>query len=86
MYEVVWVESAVVRLAAAWTNADSMKRAAITAASHRIDEVLRVNPIEAGESRDQGRRVYIDLPLVVTYEVDVGQQIVTVVESLVSGR
>jgi ParE toxin of type II toxin-antitoxin system, parDE len=77
--------SAVLKLAEAWTRAESADRAAITAASHRIEEALRLNPREAGESRDDERRIFIDLPLVVIYEVDDDNGVVTVLDLVVPG-
>jgi hypothetical protein len=83
MYDVGWVESAVLKLAEAWTRANSADRAAITAASHRIEEALRLNPLDAGESRADERRIFIDLPVVVIYEVDDDKRIVTVLDVVV---
>ena len=57
MYTVHWVESAIARLADVWTASDSTFRAEITAASHRVDDALKVNPLDAGESRDAERRI-----------------------------
>jgi hypothetical protein len=83
MYEVDWLESAVFKLADAWTQAGAADRAAITAASHRVDEALRLNPVEAGESRGDERRIYIDLPLVVIYEIAEDDRLVTVLDLVV---
>lgn len=85
MYKVRWVETAVFKLADAWTQADSAQRAAITAAAHRIEEALRISPLDAGESRGEGRRIVIDLPLVVICEVDPDNEIVTVLDVGVPG-
>jgi hypothetical protein len=86
MYEVTWVESALLHLAEAWTQSEPQRRAGITSASHRVDDALRTNPVDAGESRDSDRRIYIDLPLVVFYEVDLAQASVTVLDVVVSRR
>jgi len=83
MYTVVWVESAVLKLADAWTQADSADRTANTAAAHRVDEKLRLDPVEAGESRDDKRRIYVDLPLVVVYELTEDDRLVTVLDVVV---
>jgi hypothetical protein len=83
MFDVGWVESAVFRLADSWLRADPTQRAAITAASHRIEQALRSNPLEAGESRDAERRIFIDDPLAVIYEVDESCKSVTVLDALV---
>jgi hypothetical protein len=46
-------------------------------ATHRIDEVLRLNP-GAGETCDRGRRILVELPLVVLYKVETQNQRVSV--------
>lgn len=86
MYDVHWVETAVFKLADSWSGADSSHRAAITAAAHRIDESLRISPLDAGESRGDERRIIIDLPLVAVYEVDAENRAVTVLELVVPGK
>jgi len=62
-YTVIWVPSAEDQLAAIWTA--SMRQAAITAAADRIDQFLGTAPNGVGESRGDGYRVLIDLPLVI---------------------
>ena len=69
MFRVVWLETALNELAAAWTPADSTQRRAITAASHQIDQLLRSNPQGQGESRPQGHRIMFQLPLGITFEI-----------------
>jgi hypothetical protein len=69
MFRVVWLETALNELAAAWTSADSAQRQAIAAASHRIDQLLRSNPYNQGESRPQGQRIMFQPPLGLTFEV-----------------
>jgi hypothetical protein len=66
-FQVFWVSDAEDELAAIWIDADD--RNAITTAAHRIDSVLRVNPENAGESRDEGQRILIERPLGVTFDV-----------------
>jgi mRNA-degrading endonuclease RelE of RelBE toxin-antitoxin system len=56
-------------LAALWLAAAD--REEVTAASYRIEERIRHNPLGAGESRDHDdERVLIDPPLRVFYLVD----------------
>ena len=69
MFTVGWVRSALDDLADLWNRADSTDRAAIASAANRIDRNLAVNPSELGESRPKGRRVLIELPLVVIFEI-----------------
>lgn len=69
MFRVVWLETALNELAAAWFPADSSQRRAITSASHRIDELLRSAPHSQGESRPEGQRIMFQLPLGLTFEI-----------------
>lgn len=55
MFSVRWEGQALNELAAVWTEADSVMRRDITAASRRIDLLLQGNPEQQGESRSQGR-------------------------------
>jgi hypothetical protein len=69
MFTVRWVRSALNDLADIWNQADSGDRDAISSAANRIDKSLTTRPSEQGESRAQGRRVLIELPLVVVFEI-----------------
>lgn len=86
MFDVEWVESAVFRLADAWTEADSLRRNEITKASHLIEKTLQIAPQDAGESRAQGWRILIELPLAVTYEVDLTSRKVLIVDVQISTK
>jgi hypothetical protein len=66
-YRVYWRKKARTRLADIWVAAPD--RNAITAAAHRIDQLLERNPLGCGESRDKGRRILYALPLVVMYRI-----------------
>lgn len=70
MSEVKWIQIALNDLASIWTNADSQMRKRITAATQMIDKELRMNPHEKGESRPEGYRILIELPLGVFFRVD----------------
>jgi hypothetical protein len=59
-YTVVWVPGAEQELATLWLDADH--RAAITRASYVIDERLRTDPQNQGESRPGGRRIMFEPP------------------------
>jgi len=69
MFQVVWLQSALDELAALWMQADSAGRRSITAATESIDQLLQTDPAEKGESRSQGRRILLQPPLGVTFEV-----------------
>jgi hypothetical protein len=87
VFDVYWLESAILQLAEFWVRADSALREAITAASHRVDEALKHSPLESSESReDDQRRILIDLPLVVVFEVDVARRVVPVLSAIVADK
>ncbi len=66
-YTVLWVPAAEQALAAIWLSAS--RRNAVTRAAHAIDQELRTDPQSKGESRPGGRRVFISIPLGVSFEV-----------------
>lgn len=66
-YDVLWVPSAENQLAELWLTAND--RGAVIRASNTIDKALERDPVVTGESRSDGRRVLIELPLVVYYEI-----------------
>lgn len=70
MFQVRWKRSALDELAALWTQADSAMRLAITRATNRIDQELRGDPENRGESRGTQERVYFEFPLGIRFEVD----------------
>ena len=67
---VEWTRAAQNELAAIWTRSDSSKRAAITRAAHRIDQILSANPSDAGESRGDDERILHESPLGILFVVD----------------
>jgi hypothetical protein len=75
-YTVVWKPAAEQELAALWNAATD--RNALTAAAHQIDQILKVKPEEAGESRPAGTRILVVPPLVVRYKVELGDCLVSV--------
>ena len=75
-YSVIWVPSAEDQLAAIWIA--SVRQAAVTAAADRIDQLLGTAPNGVGESRADGYRVLIDLPLVAYYQVADAERLVRV--------
>jgi len=65
-YSVAWLRTAEQELTAIWL--DAADRAAITQAAHAIDQQLQQDAHFKGESRHGGRRIFIELPLVVSIE------------------
>ena len=75
-YTVTWKPSVKGRLADIWMTAPD--RSAVTAAANSIDGLLRVDPLDRGESRSGITRILIVLPLAVVYEVDKDDRLVRV--------
>lgn len=80
-FHVRWTKVAADSLSDAWIKADQQVRRAITLASSRIDHDLQIDPQNKGESRPDGRRIYIDRPLGVLFKVDMRLQTVTVTQA-----
>ncbi len=78
MFQVEWLQTALDDLASIWNQADSGQRQAITRASHQVDQLLAQDPIQEGESRPHGRRIFFVPPLAVTFFVDEAGKTVTV--------
>ena len=78
MFRVRWEETALNELTSLWLGADSMMRQAITAATHRIDQQLRADPLEHSESRPGGRRILFISPLGILFRVENDRQMVSV--------
>jgi len=66
-YDVLWVPAAEQGLAAIWM--DSHRRDAVTQSAREIDELLRDDPEDVGESRADGRRILLVPPLGVLFRV-----------------
>jgi hypothetical protein len=81
-YAVIWLHSLNDRLADVYLQARRRREsaAAVTAASARIDSLLRRDPLAVGESRGPDYRMLIDPPLSVTYEVHEEERVVAVVD------
>jgi hypothetical protein len=71
-YMVIWLRRAIDQLTDLWLKADSELREAITKAAHQIDQELKSNPEEVGESRPDGRRIHFVQPLAILFEVRQG--------------
>ena len=67
-YTVYWRQVAENKLADMWVN--DPDRAEIAGAADAIDELLQIDPLNQGESRDGNTRIFFYPPLVVLYLVD----------------
>jgi hypothetical protein len=70
MFRVRWAKQALDEMTAAWTNADSRTRQAITDASHQIDKLLQTAPLSESESRPGGRYIRFVRPLGVLFRLE----------------
>lgn len=75
-FRVRWRKVARDQLTTVWLGHPN--QAGVTAAAHRIEQLLRRDPENVGEERPNGRRVIFDAPLVVLYRVDATANAVTV--------
>lgn len=75
-YTVVWRPSAEQQLAHLWNEATD--RAAVTMAANRLDAWLRRTPATQGESRGGVTRILVEEPLVVLFDVEEQDCLVTV--------
>ncbi len=75
-YTVTWLPSAQQELARLWMQAADKQ--AVTAASHRIDRLLRSAPLLVGSARGRYRR-FLLAPLEVVYSVSPPDLLVEVV-------
>jgi hypothetical protein len=75
-YTVVWLPSALTRLADLWN--DGPDRAAITQAANRIDRSLLFDPLHHGEARADNLRIMIEAPLAIYFTVSEPDCLVTV--------
>jgi plasmid stabilization system protein ParE len=75
-YTVLWKPDAERRLATIWLQTGD--RRAVRSAADEIDHLLATDPVARGESRDEGRRVLIQLPLGVFFRVNQGDRKVSV--------
>lgn len=61
-----------------WLN--SANRQAITTAAYEIEQRLRTNPIDVGESRSGGWRILLMAPLGITFSVNLQGHCVSVLQ------
>jgi hypothetical protein len=67
---VVWDEAALDELADIWVRITPAARARVEAAHGEVNRRLQTDPANEGESRSEGRRVTIVLPLAVVFRYD----------------
>lgn len=75
-FQVLWLKLAEEQLASAWLTAAN--RDAIAAAADAIDAVLRMHPLDVGESREGRYRIMIEPPLSAIYKVSIEDRTVEV--------
>ena len=78
MFEVRWVDAATNELAEIWIR--SSDRKAINDAANVIDRLLRSDPQDVGESRDDSERIAFVPPLVVRFQVSEDDRLVLVLD------
>ena len=83
-FNVVWQRRAEDQLAALWAEAADQQDLADTAEA--VDRILRREPLEQGESRDPGTRLWFYRPLQVLYYIDEPARTVFVVAIRWVGR
>jgi len=83
-YTVLWLPEAESELARLWL--EEPFRGNIELAANEIDLYLKVDPENAGESRDGNRRILFVTPLVVTFKVDQQDRVVRVREVWLYGK
>src|SRR5262249_51266959 len=74
----VWDPAAEQELAELWMN--SPDRNAVTLAADRIDQALKTDPEQEGESRPDGRRILLVVPLGVLFRVLPDDRLVRVLQ------
>ena len=77
-YTVVWKPAAEEELARLWTEA--VDRDAITTAANEIDQWLRSNPHDQGESRSGAVRVMFIHPLGVFFHIEDADRVVSLLK------
>jgi hypothetical protein len=75
-WQVRWRRIAREQLATIWLAAAD--RNAVTAAAHRVDQLLLRDPFGCSESREGNRRILLEAPLAVTFRVDENRNRMTV--------
>ncbi|MGH7136903.1 MAG: hypothetical protein ACREHD_14280 [Pirellulales bacterium] len=69
-FSLEWKQTATDELADIWLRADSRTRRKITAATVKVDDLLKRDPYGESESREGDRRIMFVAPLAITFRVD----------------
>jgi hypothetical protein len=80
MFQVRWQRRALDELTSYWLQADSAVRRDITRACEAIDQRLRDDPLNEGESRLGSRRITFEAPLAIVFRVVGSRRTVLVLE------
>jgi len=80
IYHVRWKRTALEELADVWLSATSDNRDAVTRAAQNLDEQLRIDAHDLGESRPGDERIVFDSPLAAVFEVDQEHSVVRVLQ------
>jgi hypothetical protein len=75
-WRVIWQPEAGRRLTELWLA--SRRRQAITESAYEFDAILALNPEDAGESREENRRVVLIEPLGARIQIDIANRTVSV--------
>lgn len=75
-FTVSWLRSAEMELTSLWL--ETKDRAALATAANEIDRLLRLCPLDVGESREKNRRMLLVSPLGVIYTVSADDRVVRV--------
>jgi hypothetical protein len=86
MFQVEWLQIALDELTNLWMQADSIQRQSITSDSHVLEQRLKSDPANEGESRPGERRITFVPPLAVRFQVESDGQTVTVLHVRLFGR
>lgn len=78
MFRVEWLQSALNDLTSAWLKADPDGRREITLAANQIENALKNDPEEQGESRTKGRRILFVKPLAAVFRIYPAQKLVII--------
>jgi hypothetical protein len=81
MFSIYRSQTAVIPLRATWDHADEALRASILQASRQVDQQLQNDPLEQGESREEGSRILFQAPVAVIYEVDEPKKLVRILRA-----
>lgn len=80
-FRIQWQPAARDELAEMWLAASSAVRRRITVAAREIENILKHEPHDAGESRSGEERIFFAAPLAVLFEIDENDQLVRILKA-----